>query len=949
MTVCVAVVPTQEFGTKQSVDFDKDVRPILSQHCFKCHGPDSGTVAAGLRLDTRDGPTKSGVVKPGSPQNSELIRRVRSQDSSEHMPPPEGGKPLLPAEIKILEAWISSGAKFSEHWSYVSPQMPSLPQVKNSNWCRNSIDRFVLSKLESSGLKPEEEADRPTLAFRASLTITGLPPNQALLDGFLKDKKPGAYERYVDSLLASPEYGEHQARYWLDSVRYGDTHGLQLDNERGVFPYRDWVVRAFNQDLPYNKFAQWQIAGDLFPNPTTEQLIATGYVRMNLTSGEGGAIPEEFLARNTFDRVDTTCTAFLGLTMQCARCHDHKFDPIKQKDYYGIYAFFNSTADEPLDGNITLPPPFIRASNPEQEKQIQALELRLNALRNSIQVSDVESILKTSTPVQISATSWQKSPVISRGSFDEAFDTDDKVSNWSPYELPVGEAIPQIIGKDFSSVYVRGVVISPKSAWVTLGLSSDDGIKVWLNGKLIHSNKVNRGIVQQIDLVRGHFVQGENELIIKVTNGQGIDGLIVRLKDESLSQIQNALKEYQIKGQASLLKTLQDATLRFGPPSVKQDEYLEVSQNKANLESMIPLSLIAKELPKPRETFVLKRGLYDQKGEKVERHVPSSFGQLPTGAPLNRLGFAQWLTSESNPLFARVFVNRIWQQHFGVGLVKTSEDFGNQGEWPVNPELLDYLAVNFKQSGWSVKQIHKLIVTSATFRQKSVVTKAKHDFDPENRFLSHGPRFRLDAEVIRDRALFAAGVLSSKQGGRGMKPYQPEGIWETTSDPASSTHFYVRDNGESIYKRSLYMFWKRTAPPPSLLTFDAPLRDTCTMRRPVTNTPLQALILENDPTFLEAARLMAYRVLQTSGDDRARLSRAILIAFGRSPRGREISILEKSLDSLRQKFSGDSESARALISVGDTPVSKLWAPKVQATWMTICSTLMNTDEFVTLY
>ncbi|MFZ4507598.1 MAG: PSD1 and planctomycete cytochrome C domain-containing protein [Fimbriimonas sp.] len=934
------------------VKFGRDVRPILSQHCFKCHGPDVQTAAAGLRLDSFAGATAklgSGpTVVPGKPTASRLLNRVSEPNAALRMPPPGAGvQPLTKSQIETLKQWISQGAKYEAHWAYVAPKLPSAPKVSNTQWAKNPIDLFVLNKLENASLKPEAEAPKDTLAMRAAQALTGLPPSPAELNTFRRDSKPGAYERYVDRLMAKPEYGEHQARYWLDAVRYGDTHGLQLDNERAVFPYRDWVIRAFNQDLPYNKFIQWQLAGDLLPNPTTEQLIATGYVRMNLTSNEGGAIAEEFLARNTFDRVDTTSTVLLGLTVACAKCHDHKYDPIRQKEYYGLYAFFNSTQDEPLDGNIALPPPFIPAPDPSQVARFASIDAELKRLRAAVNPEQATGWLKSSSSVVPEARDWEISPVYSASNFDEAFDLakpgepGQPTTTWKPLNLELGKDTPNLIGRDNSFVYVRGKVISEKAQTLVLQVGSDDGIRLWLNGKQIHSHKIGRGLAAGSDSVRAEFRAGENELIAKVVNGISIDGLRIafgNLSEEILAKAQSAPKTE---------KVIEDAFLSIGPDSAQALAYRRLNRERSNLESSLPMTLIAREMAKPRPTFILKRGQYDQKGGRVDRMLPSILGRLPAKAPVNRLGLANWLTDPKNPLVARVFVNRVWQQYFGTGIVKTVEDFGSQGEWPQNQALLDYLAVRFTQQGWSIKQLNRMIVTSAAFRQASRVTKAKLAKDPENRLISRGPRFRLDAEAIRDKALYAAGLLVQKTGGRGFKPYQPDGLWEGSSDPASSTHFYVRDQNQEIYRRSLYMFWKRTSPPPVMVTFDAPLRDACTVRRSATNTPLQALALMNETAFWEASRVMADRLLSARGTDASRLNRAYELALGRPPAADEQKLLLKAVQRYRKLYAEDPAAAQRLLEVGDSPRSKANNLADQAAWTIVCSTLMNTNEFVT--
>ena len=957
----VSVAGSSQAAKPAEVNFGRDVKPILSGHCFKCHGPDASKAAAGLRLDSFEGATKhlsdGFAIVPGKPLQSKLTERVSAKDDDMRMPPPDsGGKPLTQEEIATLKLWISQGAKYAKHWSFVPPNLPATPKVSNPSWCKNLVDRFVLAKLDQAGLKPEAEANKDTLAMRAAETLTGLPPTQAELSAYRKDAKPGAYERYVDRLLAKPEYGEQQARYWLDAVRYADSHGLQLDNERSVYPYRDWVVQSFNNDLPFNKFAEWQLAGDLLAKPTTEQMVATGYVRMNLTSNEGGAIAEEFLARNTFDRVDTTSTVFLGLTVGCAKCHDHKFDPIKQKDYYGLYAYFDSTQDEPLDGNIALPPPFIKAPSKDQEASLTSIDSHLRNLESRVQPTEALNWFdKNSAPV-MATKDWQISPVYPEASFDAAFDKAEPgepgqpTTTWKPLKFEIGKDHSALVGRDSASVYVKGTIIAPKAISMTIGVSSDDAVRVWLNGKLVHSNKTNRGVDQAIDKVKVDFQAGENEIIAKVINGSGPDGLNIRLAGPDAQRISDAVTSYQkMSADPAAKKNLCQTFLELGPATADAKQYRELTKKKAAIEAEVPMTLVAKEMAKPRPTFILKRGLYDQKGDPVDRHIPAALGSLPAGLPNNRLGLAQWLISPSNPIVARVFVNRVWQQSFGTGLVKTSEDFGSQGEWPLNQPLLDYLAVTFVKDGWSVKKLNRLLVTSAAFRQSSRVTREKLAKDAENRLVSRGPRFRLDAEVIRDKALDAGGLLVTKLGGHGFKPYQPDGLWEGSSDPASGLHFYKRDHNLDIYRRSMYQFWKRTSPPPVMVTFDAPLRDTCTVRRSITNTPLQALTTLNETEFLEASRTMAQRLLASKTSDEARLKAAYDLTLGRKPQPWEEKILLKGLARYRKEYAANPAAANQLLKVGDAPQATKEPVADKAAWMLVCSSLMNTDEFLTLH
>lgn len=941
------LAPTTQKPPAPKVSFGKDIRPILSEHCFKCHGPDAATAAAGLRLDNPEGATKA--------QLSRLFGRVSHADPQMRMPPPDSGvKPLNQQQKDLLKAWITQGAKYEKHWSFVTPKMPPIPPASNPNWPKNEIDNFILVNLTANKLQPEKEADKDTLALRAAQTLTGLPPTLDELEQYRKDSQPNAYERYVDRLLAKPEYGEHQARYWLDAVRYGDTHGLQLDNERGIFPYRDWVIRAFNSDLPFNQFVKWQLAGDLLPNPTIQQQIATGYVRLNLTTNEGGAIPEEFLARNTFDRVDTTSTVMLGLTVACAKCHDHKYDPISQADYYGLYAYFNSTEDDPLDGNITFPPPVIRAATPEQERQLRTLNTGLKQTRETVNVASAISWFAEKRIAPPQTKEWQISPIYTSANYDKAYDEAQPGEPgaakpiWKPFKFELGKNADNIIAKDASFLYIKGTITVDQTRKLTMRVRSDDAVKVWLNSKLVHTNKVTRGVVTAEDLVSAEFNKGDNEVIFKIVNGAGPDGFGLAFSEPHELRLDNALAQLKKdKEDKQAQSQIQEIYLEFGPKSRASATYTSLVKEKAALEATIPLTLVAKERVQARMTHILKRGEYDQLGEKVERHLPSALGNLPKAVTNNRLTLANWLVDPANPLLTRVFVNRAWQQHFGVGIVKTVEDFGNQGEWPTNQPLLDYLAVNLIKNGWSIKQLNRQIVTSAAFRQSSRITKDKLAKDPENRLVSRGARFRLDAEVIRDKSLTAGGLLVQKEGGRGFKPYQPDGLWESSSDPASSTHFYIRDKGLDIYRRSVYQFWKRTSPPPMLVTFDAPLRDTCVVKRSATNTPLQALASMNETAFLESHRAAAVRILRTAKTDEQRIQVAFDIIFGRDPKPEEHNLVTRALARYRTRFSDDPTSAKNLLKVGDAPQETSFQPEEQATWMLICSSLMNTDEFLT--
>ncbi len=937
------------------IDFNRQIRPILAEHCWPCHGTDKAALekTGGLRLDTFAGATadRGGyrALVPGSPAQSKMWERIAEKDPSMAMPPKTPTvSPLSVEKKRLIWEWIRQGGEYQAHWAFIPPSLPATPPVSNPAWVRNPIDSFVMRQLDVRGLKPEPEADRETLIRRATMTLTGLPPTIGEIDAFLKDAQPGAYERVVDRLLASPRYGEHQARYWMDAVRYADTHGLHIDNERSVFPYRDWVVRAFNKDLSYKDFLVWQLAGDLLPNPTTEQKIATGYIRMNPTTNEGGVIEAEFLAKNTFDRTDTTSTVFLGLTTACAKCHDHKYDPISQKDYYSLYAFFNSTADPILDGNLKLHGPVMRATLPEDEAKVAALEASVERIKKEGSFEEASKWALAWDQKLPTDLKWEVSGPYQGKDFNDAFDQDFKPENWRPFKLPLDTPTAGVVGKENAAAYLRTTINAEKAQVIDLRLGSDDAIRVWQNGKIIHDNRASRGLTLNADLVKLALVPGTNELLIKIVNGVGPDGAAVGFGDGLQPLIEKATAII-----AKPTRTTEETDfvvstyLEKGPETELAKRYrAKIAEKNAFVEA-IPMTYIAQEMEKPRPTFLLKRGEYTLPGDPVNRAIPGVFGKMPPKAPANRLGLAQWMIDPKNPLVSRVFVNRMWQQHFGTGLVKSSEDFGNRGDWPSHPELLDYLAVTFIKDKWSVKQLNRLIVTSAAFRQAATGSTIKRNKDPENKWISRGPRFRLDAEVIRDSALFDAGLLVEHPGGRGDKPYQPSGIWEAIAFDVSDTYIYTQDKGDALYRRSLYMFWKRTSPPPSMLIFDAPMRESCIVRRSRTNTPLQALTTMNDPQFFEAARVMAQRVLLTESDDQKRAVLAFRIATGRHPRPDEMQIMLAVLREQREIYARDAADAHAILSVGEFPRDPRLSLDEHAAWTLVCNMILNLDETLT--
>ncbi len=785
------------------VDFARQILPILSDKCFVCHGPDAKDEDL-VRLDSFAGATADlgdyQAIDHLHPEKSELVARIDSVDDP--MPPVDFDKQLTEQERALLRRWVNSGGQYSKHWAFVAPVKAKGVKLETNS---NPIDYWVGSQLKAKGIDFAPAASRPILARRAALVLTGLPPEQKLLDAFLADKSEQAYSRFIDELLADPRFGEHQARYWLDAVRYGDTHGLHLDNRRGIYPYRDWVVKAFNDNLPYDDFITWQLAGDLLPESTLAQRVATGFVRMNPTTGEGGAIPLEFQAKNNFDRVETFGTVFLGISLNCARCHTHKYDPIKQREYYQLLAFFNSTAEPSMDRNAYEYGTVERA--PEDQDawaNWQLLEYAQETL-----LADADKQLKA-------------------GDIDSAM-----IANW----------------KKSSDDEKLGLLAGASAPWLQM-----DGNA---NAKLIQSRK--------------------SEAVKKFTT-----------------------------------------------------------------------TLVAKDLKEPRKTHVLRRGEYDlPMGEAVTPGVIEVMGDLPEAAPSNRLGLAQWLTSRSHPLTARVMVNQSWQRIFGMGLVRTPEDFGVQGRQSTHPELLDWLAVEFQEQGWDHKQLLRTMVTSQTFCQSSA--RREDVADSENLLFARGPSFRLDAEVLRDVGLWASGLLDSTMGGEGVKPYQPPGMWLAMAHPGSNTKNYVADKGPRLYRRSLYVYWKRTSPHPMMTLFDAPSREASCVRRSTTNTSLQALALLNETQRIEMARTLAARLMTESDQDAKRLDRLFQILACRLPTEAERNACDQLLVSMLARFGNDKKAASELVSYGEAPGNKKLDVVQQAAWTQVAATVLASDVAILLY
>ena len=757
------------------VDFSREILPILSNKCFICHGPDSRKEDL-LRLDSFEGATSDlggyRAVDPGDLAKSEIIARIH--DADDPMPPEDAEKHLTPAERALLKRWVLQGGGYTEHWAFVPPTRPTPPSQDHP------IDAFIENQF-TDDIDFATEADKPTLARRLALVLTGLPPSPELLQSFLDDGSSNAYDQLVERLLADPRYGEHQARYWLDAVRYGDTHGLHLDNKRGIYPYRDWVVRSLNSNQPLDEFIEWQLAGDLLPEPTMEQRIATGYVRMNPSTSEGGAIPAEFQAKNNFDRTETLGTVFLGMTMLCSRCHTHKYDPIEQTEYYRLLAFFNNTAEGPLDGNKYEYGPTLK--------------------------------------VPANQATW---------------------AEWTQLESARNRLLAKAGAKPGESL---ADLAKPEGRLAKLGLQAEAG---------------------------------------------------------------------------QLIKQRTDATARF------------------------TTTLVARDLAKPRKTRLLDRGEYNlPTGEPLQPDVLKVMNPFPEGAPRNRLGLARWLTSREQPVVSRVLVNRIWQRVFGAGLVRTPEDFGLQGQQPTHPELLDWLAVELHDSGWDLKHMLRLMVNSRTFRQGSALRDGVND--PENKLWARGPHYRLDAEVLRDIALWASGLLDPHMGGEGVKPYQPAGLWKALAHPGSNTKNYVRDNGQRLYRRSLYVYWKRTSPHPMMTLFDAPSRESSCVQRSRTNTPLQALGLLNETQRIEMARMFAERLLKERDTDTERLDLLFTLLACREPSAAERDACAQLLKTMRERYAAAEKDATKLLETGEVPRDKSLDPTSHAAWTQLSATLLASD------
>ena len=1234
----------EDHETEQAtINYNLDIRPILADNCYACHGPDAKSRQANLRIDTKAGafsePSGYPVIVPGQPEESELHLRITSNDDTYRMPPAGFNKTLTPEQIEAVTQWIREGAKWEEHWAFTTPVRPTPPEVKNGEWARNPIDAFILSRLEKEGLHPADEADKRTLIRRLSLDLTGLPPTREEVHQFLADDSPDAYEKVIDAFMAKPEYGEHFGRFWLDVARYGDTHGLHLDNYREMWPYRDWVIEAFNENMPFDQFTIEQLAGDLLPEPTLEQKIATGFNRCHVTTSEGGSIDEEYYVQYAIDRADTTSTVWMGLTVGCAQCHDHKYDPITQKEFYQLYAYFNNITEKAMDGNRKDSPPVVKLPTPEQEAELAAFDeqiaeldaqtkapiaeidatqiawenriphwtpLKPTSLSSkggaTLEVLEDNSILASGTnpeqeiyeiiaelppgkwsAVRLEGLTHESLPESGFGRSDngnvvltdfalfiapavedseapaepegtdtevnaetqaetgstitaeaeaqveeapaietetevqtdeawaeaedetESADTDDPwtpiqvVHAWADHEQALGEnnlegvvanaiddkpetgwaldrqsenrqaifLVAAPFGLEGGRLKIRlkheydlrhkqlgrfrlaltdATTIYPIGSKITLGdwhaagpftaehgnlafykiyepetkdvktgdtyevngktikwekqghwvdeqvhndivgensatylfrniasvtrqkallyIGSNDALKVWMNGTELLAKNVQRDAAVDQEQVQVNLKPGNNTLLLKVVNYSGPSGFYFRMESEppmvpaDIVDIAGMSRGERETAQTEQIrdyyrqnitpdKTINENTKRaFADLQTLFADLSEVQGKRNTLDASVTTTLVMQEREEPRGAYVLARGEYQNREEQVYPQTPAVLPPLPEDTVPNRLGFAKWLLSPEHPLTARVAINRFWQNVFGMGIVETSEDFGTQGIPPVHPELLDWLATEFIASGWDVQAMLKLMLTSATYRQSAQVTPEKLERDADNALLSRSPRYRLDAEMVRDNALTLSGLLYTKIGGPSVKPPQPDGLWKAVGFTGSNTDTFVQDTGaDKVYRRSLYTFWKRTAPPPQMNILDAPSREACTIRRERTNTPMQALMLMNDPQFFEAARAFAERAIKEGGETpEARIAYIFEAATARLPKPKEEALLLETFQAHYEALAADPDAAEALIAVGESPPDETLDAVEVAAWTMIANLILNLDE-----
>ncbi len=1067
------------------LSFNEHIQPVLAEYCYHCHGADAGSRKADLRLDRAEfafKPAESGKVAivPGKPDESPLVARITSTDEKVRMPPPEAHKTLRSDQIALLRQWVAEGAEYEEHWAFVTPERPALPAVgaDYAAWARTPVDRFLAAALEKAGLKPSAEADRRALIRRVSLDLTGLVPTPEEVEAFVNDPAPDAYEKLVDRLLADPRWGEHRTRYWLDYVRYADTHGLHFDNYRAIWPYRDYVIRAFNANKRFDTFVREQLAGDLLPARTFDELIATGFVRNNMTTNEGGTITEEVYINQTRDRVEAFGATFLGLTTGCAACHDHKFDPLTQRDHYSLAAFLGNTLEKPWDLNIAEPEPVLRLPKPESEPTARLvlekradllakltplraaardrvgawlasgqkpqpvatdqleLHLRLDegrgdVVRNTAPGAALTEFKADTNPLIWGENSWlwpsMRMDIFTRIRLGALGDVEANegfsAGSWIYLRASPGGGVrtgtgngsllarmgdPSVNKGAGWDIYQEGTqfivnltaeveppeagpaepagVINPRAEqapkprrgiqvvtrdthardeWHHVFFTYDgsrraQGVRIFVNGKPV-ATEIRLNNLGANDSIRtpAHMQLGRRDDVLPMRETRFQD---VRFYRRTLSP--EEVQRLPFEDLASEIVARQPDPAKWTTDEAfvvaerfylgqKDAEAMALATAVANHDAAFAAltaggeaTLIALEKPTPAYADILKRGDYYARQERIEPSVPHFLPPLPEGAPRNRLGLAEWLLAPSHPLFTRVTVNRMWQEVFGRALVGSTGDFGIIGDRPSHPDLLDWLAVEFRESGWDVKRFYKLLVTSAAYRQTAQVSPDRLAADPDNRLLSRGPRFRMDAEMLRDNALAVSGLLVAKQGGPSVKPYQPPGIWEEVAMPESNTGVYKPGTGEDLYRRSLYTFWKRASAPPSMETFDATSREVVCTQRARTNTPLQALVTMNDPQWVEAARKFAERALKAAPERERRLDFMARTALGRPLEAREIAVLERGLTTFDTRYREAADDVKALLAVGESSVDPSLAPAEIAAWTLVASQFLNLDEFL---
>ncbi|WP_081634839.1 DUF1553 domain-containing protein [Lunatimonas lonarensis] len=1047
-----------EAALPEEIDFNLHIKPILSDRCFACHGPDENKREAGLRLDDEafafaafgEGKRQYALV-PGKPHKSAVYHRIVSTDPDLIMPPPESNLVLSPTEIALITRWIEQGAAYKPHWSFIPPSKPELPPVDRSDWATHPIDRFVYTKMVQQGLEPSEQASKETLIRRVSFDLIGLPPSVEEVDEFLLDTSPNAYEKLVDRLLQSPHFGERMASEWLDVARYADSHGYQDDGMRNMWPWRDWVIRSFNANLPYDEFIVWQLAGDLLPEATVDQVLATGFNRNHPQSQEGGVIPEEYRVEYVADRANTLGKAFLGLSTECARCHDHKYDPLSQKEYFQLYAFFNSIKETGQVPYMGEPSPtliltdeeteeklaYIREKISEQERELDPnreeyrkgfekwlLKMRANP-PSQLELpgrvghypldapidNQFKNIADPAKPASMVVIQTDKDLQVVEGKVGNAvklvgdsfvdlgnqlayFERNEPFSISLWYKALADSLKGPIFSKTggFANGFrgyellaagdgtLRGLITHtwpangievwtkekvPVGEWVHLamvydGSSKASGLQLFLNGKPltleVETDNLRRSILSYGKEKRSIGHPGNLQIGKRGTNfAETLDQSLVdefSVFDRRLSAIEvealhssgNPLSSYLAKG---MEKELFDHYL-LSVDQVYQGRLNSLTQLRGEESAVLsaqPEVMVMQERQIPLPTHVLARGTYDAPAEQVFPGTPSAIMAFAEDFPQNRLGLAKWVVHENNPLTARVAVNRYWQLVFGRGIVSTVDDFGNQGAFPSHPELLDWLAVHFRESGWNVKELLKLLVTSATYKQSSERNDRLREKDPDNVWLARGPSYRMPVEMIRDNALAVSGLLSRDIGGRSVKPYQPDGLWKELA--TANVREYVQDTGGNLYRRGLYTIWKRSSPPPSMISFDASDKYTCTVERQKTNTPLQALVLMNDPQYVEAARALAERMIREGGlDTEEQIRYGFKAMTSRSPNQRELGILRRQYELELEEFRTAPHTALGLLKLGDSsPDPRL--PREELAAMTlVASTLVNYDDAV---